>query len=104
MFSGVSPAVLPFCDNCAVSDDQLQTLVVRLDYCNATMASLPAYLLNHLQSVLNASMALWTWWTTCRVTNWLTSGYVVDDTPDDKLTYIGHVVNVVANTVDEVRN
>jgi len=61
-FSGLSPAVLPFCDNCTVSDDQsvFQTLVValvltRLDYGNATLSGFPAYPLNHLQSALSAS-------------------------------------------------
>ena len=34
----------------------LQTLIVtRLDYCNAMLADIPATLLNHLQSVLDAS-------------------------------------------------
>jgi len=60
--SELSLAVLPFYANCAVSDDQshhlfsrLRSLLTMLDYDNATLASLPANVLNRLQSVLNAS-------------------------------------------------
>ena len=59
------PTVSPFCASCAVptisSDVRLYpTLVValvlsRLDYDNAVLVGLPAYLYNRLQSVLNAA-------------------------------------------------
>ena len=46
-----------------VSSTVFQTLIVflvltRLDYCNATLAGIPAALLNRLQSVLNARVRL----------------------------------------------
>jgi len=59
------PTASPFYASCAVSDDQFRrqytiTLVValvlsRLDYGNAVLVGLPAYLYTRLQSVLNAA-------------------------------------------------
>ena len=64
-FSGLSPAALPSCANCAVSDDQCGAIVCFPDSDRQSCAdetrlwqyvgSLPTYLLNRLQSVLNAA-------------------------------------------------